>query len=264
MPNFINDNLSKRLRETVCVDTKRIFDSCVSKDCLENLRVTFFARSQSLIDNATTVKARNCELAECSIEVEEVPFNRGFYSADITYFFRLLFDTYSAPSTPPQTAVGYCSFNKRCILFGGDGDVKVFSSDSSDALTDVPLSKQYVNPVAKVQAVDPVVLGMDIYESNECGIPWTSSFPQSIMSEAQDEGFANASDKAVLVTLGLFSIIQMERDAQILINACDYCIPERECSCTDSSPCDAFQSIDFPVDEFFPVDRDALIQTTPK
>ena len=262
MPNNpIIDTDEKRLRESVCIDTKRIFDSCVSKDCLEDLRVAFSPVNQRLIDDAVTIKTRDCTLAECSIDVEEVAFNRGFYNVDITFFFKILFDTYSNPVSAPQTAVGYCSFNKRCILFGGDGDVRVFSSNQSEELTNVPVASQYINPVAKVQAVDPVVLSTDVLARNECPIPRTLSFPQSIQSSNDEGGFGGNADKAVVVTLGLFSIIQMERDTQILINACDYCIPERECSCTTSSPCDAFQSIDFPVDDFFPADRDALFQT---
>ena len=51
----INSNC-QNINEAVCIDTKRIYDSCVSKDCLEDLRVTFFAKSQQLIDNAVTVK----------------------------------------------------------------------------------------------------------------------------------------------------------------------------------------------------------------
>lgn len=43
MPDNLNlDTGERRINEAVCIDTKRIFDSCVSKDCLEDLRVTFF------------------------------------------------------------------------------------------------------------------------------------------------------------------------------------------------------------------------------
>ena len=123
------------------------------------------------------------------------------------------------------------------------------------------MASQYINPVAKVQAVDPVVLADEVIPVCDCRIPRMTSFPQSILSANNDGGFSPDCEKAVIVTLGLFSIIQMERDSQLLINACDYCVPERECNCSTSSPCEAFQSIDFPVEEFFPTDRDALCQT---
>lgn len=45
MPDNLNlDTGERRINEAVCIDTKRIFDSCVSKDCLEDLRVTFFSK----------------------------------------------------------------------------------------------------------------------------------------------------------------------------------------------------------------------------
>ena len=78
MPESTAENCERRIKEAVCIDTKRIFDSCVSKDCLEDLRVTFFGPSQRLIDEAVTVKCRDCTIKAVGIDVEEVPFNRGF------------------------------------------------------------------------------------------------------------------------------------------------------------------------------------------
>lgn len=254
--NPIIETGERRIKEAVCIDTKRIFDSCVSKDCLENLRVTFFSRSQRMIDEAVTVKTRDCTIEKVSIDVEEVPFNRGFYSVDITFYFKLCFDTYAAPCTTPQVAVGFAQFSKKCILYGSDGNVKVFVSNPVCDATDCPEAPQYTNPVAKVQAVDPVILSTDICDSCDCHIPICTSFPQCILNSVEDTMPSCGASKAVLVTLGLFSIVQMERDTQMLIPAYDYCIPERECDCNTSNPCETFRSIDFPVDEFFPVERE--------
>ena len=60
----------------------------------------------------------------------------------------------------------------------------------------------------------------------------------------------------MLVTLGLFSIVQMERDVQMTVPAYDFCIPDRECDCNTDSPCETFSKIDFPVDEFFPREKE--------
>ena len=50
MPDNLNlDTGERRINEAVCIDTKRIFDSCVSKDCLEDLRVTFSVRDTIII-----------------------------------------------------------------------------------------------------------------------------------------------------------------------------------------------------------------------
>lgn len=253
--NPIKDTGERRIKEAVCIDTKRIFDSCVSKDCLEDLRVTFFSRSQCLIDEAVTIKCRDCRIEAVSIDVEEVPFNRGFYSVDITFYFKLCFDTYSAPCTTPQVAVGFAQFNKKCILYGSGGDVKVFVSNPCSEAYDCPEAPQYTNPTAKVQAVDPVVLSTEIIDCCDCPVSLCTSFPQSILKSVDDAMPCCNASRAVLVTLGLFSIVQMERDSQILIPAYDYCIPDRECTCNTSNPCETFQSIDFPVDEFFPREK---------
>ncbi len=254
--NPIIDTGERRINEAVCIDTKRIFDSCVSKDCLEDLRVTFFSRSQRLVDEAVTVKTRDCCIEEVSIDVEEVPFNRGFYSVDITFYFKLSFDTYASPCTTPQVAVGFAKFNKKCILYGSNGDVKVFVSNPTSEAIDCPVAPQYTNPTAKVQAVDPVVLSTDVCDGCDCSIPVSCSFPQSILNTVEDTVPSCGASKAILVTLGLFSIVQMERDTQMLIPAYDYCIPDRECNCNTSNPCDTFSKIDFPVEEFFPIERD--------
>ncbi|MBQ9531334.1 MAG: hypothetical protein IJR70_04615 [Eubacterium sp.] len=258
MPDVpIIDNSERRMNETVCIDTRKIFDSCVSKDCLENLRVSFFDGAQDLIDNAITVKTRTAEVAAVSVDVDEVPFNRGYYNVDITYYFRLGFDTYSAPCTTPQVVEGYTSFNKKCILYGSEGRVKIFASSNETDNLECPESPQYTNPTAKLQLVDPVILDTDVMDASCPSVPpLITSFPQSILDNVENPVPVSDGVEAVLVSLGLFSIVQMERDCQILIPAYDYCIPERECQCNTEDPCSTFRGIDFPVEEFFPVERD--------
>jgi len=160
------------------------------------------------------------------------------------------------PSLPPEVAVGFTQFTKKCILYGSDGNVKIFTSNPINEELDCPDAPQYSNPTAKVQAVDPVILSCDVVDACDCCIPICSSFPQSILKNVSDSIPSAGSSRAVLVTLGLFSIVQMERDVQMLIPAYDYCIPEKECCCNTQNPCDTFQTIDFPVDEFFPPERD--------
>lgn len=252
--NSIPLNCERKINEAVCIDTKRIYDSCVSKDCLEDLRVTFFGMSQRLIDDAVTIKCRDCTITSVSIDVDEVPFNRGYYSANVVFYFQLRFDTYSSPCSTPQVAMGYTCFEKKCILYGSEGDVKIFTSSVDTDDRDCPEAPRYTNPVAKVQAVDPVVLQSEVLDACDCPIMPVTSFPQSILN-ATDSPVPTSYSKTVLVTLGLFSIIQMERDVQMLIPAYDYCIPDRECNCNTQNPCETFRNIEFPVDEFFPPER---------
>lgn len=54
------------------------------------------------------------------------------------------------------------------------------------------------------------------------------------------------------VTIGLFTIVQITRNVQMMIPASDFCVPEKECVPTSDNPCDLFRRIDFPMGEFFP------------
>ena len=60
--------------------------------------------------------------------------------------------------------------------------------------------------------------------------------------------------RVVAVSLGLFSIVQLSRPVSIIVPAYDYCMPCKDCSMseTSESPCDVFDRIDFPCEQFFP------------
>lgn len=252
MSEIIGVSGESRINETVCVDTKRIYDSCAGKDCCEDLRVTFNDAAQALIDNAEIIRTRDCDIAAVSIDVDEVPFNRGYYSVDISFYFRLRFDTYSSPGAMPQVAIGYALFEKKCILYGAEGNVKTFTSTAGSERSDCPEAPKYTNPTAKVQAVDPVVLDTEVVEVCHCHRHRCRVFPDSIRENFINSRFPQNPEKAVIVTLGLFSIIQISRDVQIMIPANDFCIPEKECACSSQTPCETLDGIEFPVNEFFP------------
>ena len=44
----------------------------------------FTDRAQPVIDNALSVKCKDVEIITVYLDVEPVPFNKGFYSVDIT------------------------------------------------------------------------------------------------------------------------------------------------------------------------------------
>lgn len=60
--NPIIETGERRINEAVCIDTKRIFDSCVSKDCLEDLRVTFFQEAKGLLTKRLPLKQETAVL----------------------------------------------------------------------------------------------------------------------------------------------------------------------------------------------------------
>lgn len=253
---FCNDKMPSKIKEAVCIDTNRVYDSCADKDCLEDLRVYFTDSAQCVIDRATNVRCRGAEVLNAFIEVERVAFNRGFYSVDITYFFKVCLDVFAGPANSPTTVEGLATFSKKCILYGSEGNVKVFSSEFSCGELDNQLDVVNTNPRAKVQTVDPICLEAKLCRVQDCcdNHYSPSRIPRSVCRcfDGDFESYDREPEKAVTVTLGIFTIVQLERDVQMLIPAYDFCIPKKECSCETDDPCDAFRKIQFPIDEFFP------------
>ena len=61
------------------------------------------------------------------------------------------------------------------------------------------------------------------------------------------------TDKELVVSLGFFSVIRIERPAQLVVNATEYCIPDKECVMNDEEdPCKIFSKMAFPISEFCP------------
>ena len=238
---------SSCIREAVCIHTRKIFDSCRSKDCIEDLRVYPTTGSQVYIDSALSVRAKSAELLYADVNVEAITFNNGYYTIDITYYYRITGET----SPGGNTITGLAIFTKRVMLCGGVGTAKTFSSDpmalagEADGL-----------PIASVEAVDPIALYLKLVDTAQCVCPETQQpdIPAYILARFGDTIVTTDTAKRLYVTLGQFTIVRLERDTQLLIPAYDYCIPEKDCpggSCQDD-PCTIFSQIRFPVEEFFP------------
>lgn len=243
------------IREAVCIHTKKIFDSCRDKDCVEDLRFYPTLSSQLVIDRAISLKAGKAELLYAYIDVEPVGFNRGFYTVDVRYFYRVTADAFVG-AVRPIGVCGMAVFEKRVILFGSEGSAKVFTSG------DDPMELQSASstslPTAVVEAVDPLILSMRMVDPCDC-TPGESraceaaEIPSGIAGSFGEALNMCGEGRRVYVTLGQFSIIRLERDSQLLIPAYDYCVPQKECPGSgDEDPCSVFGRVQFPMEEFFP------------
>jgi hypothetical protein len=244
------------IREAVCIHTRKIFDSCRDKDCIEDLRVYPCKCSKAVIENALSVRPRSAKLLYVCVKTEEIPFNRGYYTVDVTYFYRIVGEAFPGA----HEVTGLAVFEKRAVLFGGEGNVKLFSSN--DCLPMCP-SK---NPTATVEAVDPIALGMKLVDVG-CASGGPELIPQIPIGilEAMGEEVVLVPDcRLWYVPLGQFSIIRMERDSQILIPMYNYCFPDKECEGgTEDDPCTLFSRIRFPMEEFFPTARHGVKNDSP-
>ena len=233
-------------KEAVCVNAERIYDSCSSKDCLEDLRVFFPDAQQDKLNHAANIRIKKVELITVFSDLEPVTFNRGFYSVDMTYFFKVTVEAILSPICPPETFCGAAVFNKKAILYGSDGSVKVFSTADGGELP------SRTSPKAIIQVADPIALSARLCDARSCCECCHCSIPENICSLFDGPFGGCASEKVVLATVGVFSIVQIVREVQMLIPAYDFCIPDKECVTTSDNPCELFRKIDFPTGEFFP------------
>ena len=242
-----------QFKESVCVDAYRVYDSCADKDCHENLRVNFSEQGQHIIDQATSVRVKNVNVITSIIDIEALPFRRGYYSVDITSFFEVHLEAFIAPSVMPALVNGLCATNKKVVLYGSEGNVRVFSSNYSDGEADMQNFSSGNLPKAVVQIADPIALAAKLCNPCECSNQSQVRVPEFICRRFGGEFVrSNNVSKAVAVSLGVFSIVQIERNVQMRIPAYDFCVPRKECSASTDSPCDLFSRIEFPTSEFFP------------
>ena len=239
-------------KEAVYINTNKIYDSCYDKDCINDLKVYFTTTMQPVIDAAYSVKARDVEVLNVFLDCEQVPYNQGFYSVDMTYFFSIKFEAFTSPIGIPANVDGLAVYNKKVVLYGGDGNVKTFTSrDDHENYNahEADVHRQY--PKAVTQVAPPMVLNVEVEKNidddeNPLTVP-------VIVSRRFDGEFNDVHpNKTVKITLGLFTICQLERNVQILIPSYDFCIPKKENSPSAENPCELFNKINFPIDDFYP------------
>lgn len=248
-----NCNIGCDFKEAVCIDVGRVYDSCCDRDCLEDLRCYFSKDAQSEIDKAISVRLKSAEVLKVYVDVEQVNFNRGYYGCDLTFLFAVNLEVFTAANCNPQYVRGIASFSKKVILFGSEGNVKVFSNRDGKHKCGHTTSSSSNAPKCVVQTVEPIALSARLGTVGHC-CDAPGSIPEAV-AEVFDGcmpcGITNES-KTVFVTLGLFSVVQLIRNVQMLIPVYDFCIPEKQCNDTTDQPCDVFRKIKFPTDDFFP------------
>ena len=251
-------------KEAVCIEVPRVFDSCSDRDCIYELPVTLSEESPAITDEMNIVRTRCVEVEATCISVDSVPFKSGYYSVDITYRFKITAEAFSQTFCQPQSGTLLCGtalWNKRVILYGGEGNAKVFTSDQ-DFVSPLPLetcdcvlssNNAASMPKVTIHVVDPVAL-----EAKFVCLPVTAKRNAEIVAATGccccSGGEMPTYEKVLTVSLGLFSIVQLSRPVSLIVPAYDYCIPCKECTLAAAAeaPCDVFDRIEFPTDQFFP------------
>lgn len=246
-------------KETVCIETNRILDACRDRDCYENARVFLTDYGREIIDHTTAIRVKSACIVQTHISLDPVQFNRGFYSVNIRFYVKLIFEA-CVGTGRAQEFEGIVALDKRVILYGGECNVSVFRSNGnfSDFCAHVePCCKEKNLPSAVVEVVDPIVLGVNILEKASdcccCCCCCARDIPDTVVSGLHGNMLYDDEEdgRYLAVSLGIFSVVRIVRPAQYLISATEYVIPDKECiSPTNDDPCSVFRAMAFPTSEF--------------
>ena len=254
-------------RENICIDTYRILDSCRDKDCFENVKVYLTDFGEEIIERTSAIRAICAKIISAYIDVSEVPFNRGFYQLDIKIYVKIVFEACLSAGNI-QEFEGVAVVEKKVVLFGSEGNVNIFKSEPCKSGFCPDLSsdcKRFNNlPIAVLETVDPVVLNVKVVEPRVhpcCCCCCLGDIPDYILNSVNGK-LCEREDRTLVVSLGFFSVVRIERPAQLMINAIEYNIPEKECiAAQENDPCTLFKSMAFPIEEFSPPTLNKYVNT---
>ena len=126
--------------------------------------------------------------------------------------------------------------------------------------------------VSMVEVLDPMVLSSKVKDVCDCPCHETTTvqIPAYIRSMFDEDLVLAGDRRRLFVTLGQFSVIRLERAAQLIVPVLDYSLPTKDCCDTEGcseDPCEMFSRIPFPTEQFAPkgcdpVDNGSCYKTT--
>ena len=214
---------------------RQVLDARRSRDCMEDLQIVFNEDARAYIEGCASIRAVDATVEDVNFAIQSVPLNDGCFTVDCNFVIRVRCHLFMSGSDDPIELVGRTSFLKRSVLFGGCGGVKTFSSDG---FTSGDL------PIATVQVSEPVVL--QIFIADDLHGSATEQNDSSVVTQQ--------NNRAVFATIGLFSVISLERYIQLTIPVIRAGAPSRELLDGDFSedPCLLFRRTAFPTSKFGP------------
>ena len=240
--------------EMVCIEANRILDSCRDRDCFEDVKVLLTDFGNDLLEHTTNVRAKSACITWTYIGIDTVRFNRGFYSVTIKFYVKITFEACLCGGRS-QEFEGIAVLEKRVILYGGESNVNVFKStpDADYCSIPEPCCATKSLPTVIVEVVEPIILNTKVHEADEpcCQCCCCcDEIPESVVRRINGS-LNDGTGRYITVSLGIFSVVRIVRPAQYLINATEYCVPDKECvSGENDNPCAIFRTMAFPTSEF--------------
>ena len=244
-------------RENVCIDTYRILDSCKDKDCFEDTKLFLTDSGQEIIDKSGSVRVVSTEILWTDITIDPVKFNKGFYQVGIRYYTKVVLEVCVCLGKV-QEIEAIAVNDKTVVLFGGEGCVSTFRSSDNPGdfcMCKNDETKLSGKPSVVVEVVDPIALSVKVCEHEPpnccCCCCSAEEMPGAVLNRLSGTLTSSHGSKNVYVSLGFFSVIRMERPAQLIVSATEYSVPDKVCpKVAEEDPCAIFAKMSFPVNEF--------------
>lgn len=237
-----------RLRQE-CLIVNKVYDSCRAQDCLTANDIgparaaedtcigDEYIKEGEVIDppaNAAAVSVDKIKVKKIIIvDKEPNPFRNGYWDIDLKYVFEYRLTFREADGSKIGSVKANSIYNKKVTLFGSYGTDLVVSSD-------LP---QYSSHGQNTLDADPFILveAKAVVLSAELRYQRRNTYGREDLSPEPNE---------VLVTIGLFTIIQLFRIVNLSVESRGFCIPSETEDISGVNACDFFDNLDFPMDIF--------------
>lgn len=241
-----------------CIDTYRIFDSCRKKQLIDRARILLTDEGQALLNRSNNARVKSVKVLWTQISSSDLPYNYGYYQVNIRYYFFCTIETCQGCGEVAEIN-GLAIWDDSTVLYGGVGDVACFKSTVSSGFCSLANPCNHVNnmPTVALEIAEPVALKLDVTDNCGCNSPLPCNLeqiPEDILSAFRSPLGRGNAEKIAFITLGIFVVIRMERPSQIIVPACDFCIPDENEHevCESGDPARLFNAMSFPLNEFYP------------
>jgi hypothetical protein len=241
----------RRLRQESIIAFK-IYDSCRHRNCLTHRDIgPARAAHKAVLDDgkcidagdvvippshAVSVTAEGLRVSSIQIISKEPnPFKQGFWTIKLRYTFEYDLVFKRADGHVISVVAARSTFEKRCVLFGSNGNDVTISTDL------------FVGPTG-----EPFTMDSDPYIMVEAKAVALSADIKRPQCKHTDEQVAPAH---VNVTIGLFGIVKLYRIVSLLVDSRGFSIAPPCENIIPPNPCEFFETIDFPIDVFSPPQR---------
>jgi hypothetical protein len=238
---------AREFAEPVSVSVPRVFDSCASRECLEDLQLFFTPECHEVIMDSNSVNGVSANVSDVTFNIKKSPVNENIHTVDSTFYFEVELLACRQMGSEPVRLIGRGYHQKSCTLRCPENNVRIFTSAGQVN----PVSS---DPTVSAQVSAPVLLGIRLTDAPAFAL---EQIPGDVSVYYMNDRLVLpiSGDKIVLCTLGVFSVFSAQRTVQMVVPGLGYAFPQSECAIAESNPCNVFKRIDFPVRNFFPAGR---------